>query len=409
MAVIAIIGLVCGSFLLATGSFGAVKAKPKHHTAYLTIRVRKAPLSDSGGAVTVRAVTRGLHDCRWTAVPPIKGFNRSVKCEDTMSRVAHIGEATSARTYVLELHGLSGSRSVSGTEEVMQSGHIAVAVTASTPTASSSTTSPTNVTKSVTYSAKVDPSFTQNPANPLNVTYDYSADATQTVGTVQTDLAAIGQLPSGILNLYNNGLLVCSTAVGGSVTDALCGVNYAVPGQYTLVTTYQSGSTSATETDTENITINPITTTALTVDGILDQGSTQSILNAVFATAYGPLIGSTVAFNIGGAMFTPPAGNVSCTINWSGSVVTVPPWSSYVPGAGWVTYGQFGIHPAGAILDVTNNPFYYQLATSPNCNEVGDAKVPNMIAVNSSGSTVYSVVGSPNNALYQSSSDSLAA
>ena len=105
----------------------------------------------------------------------------------------------------------------------------------------------------VSYSAYVDPTFTQNPANPLDVTYTYDAGAISTLNGVTTDLGATGQLPNGILNLYSNGVLECSTNVGGSATGGTCEVIYGGYGAQQVITTYESGSSSATETDTENI------------------------------------------------------------------------------------------------------------------------------------------------------------
>ena len=75
----------------------------------------------------------------------------------------------------------------------------------------------------VTLHVHLDPSFVQSPANPLAVTYSYSASATEAVNGVTNP---ISDLPSGILNLYSDGLLKCSISVGGPTTGGEYPVTY---------------------------------------------------------------------------------------------------------------------------------------------------------------------------------------
>ena len=128
-------------------------------------------------------------------------------------------------------------------------------VCTTTSPATAPTTTPTPTPAPVVTLAALDPSFTQDPMNPLAVTYHYSASATTNTGGVSVPDPA---LPAGILNLYNDGLLACSINVGGSVTGGNCPITTTI-GAHTVVTTYISGTTSATTTDTEQI--NPFTTT----------------------------------------------------------------------------------------------------------------------------------------------------
>ena len=124
-------------------------------------------------------------------------------------------------------------------------------------TTTSPTTTPTASTPaSVVTLAALAPSFTQDPTNPLEVTYEYSASATTTTSGVT---ASDSQLPVGIVNFYSDGLLVCSVNVGGQTDGGACPVTYTASGAHTVITTYTSGSTSATTTETEQI--NPFTTT----------------------------------------------------------------------------------------------------------------------------------------------------
>lgn len=114
----------------------------------------------------------------------------------------------------------------------------------------------------VSLHSHIDPSFTQDPTNPLAVTYAYSASATETINGVSRVAAS---LPNGVLDFYSDGLLACSINVGGSVSGGLCPVTYKALGAHTVITTYISGTISATETATEQI--KPFTTTTgLVVD-----------------------------------------------------------------------------------------------------------------------------------------------
>lgn len=105
--------------------------------------------------------------------------------------------------------------------------------------------------------ARLDPSFTQNPDNPTIVTYTYSASASvEGVGLAED----APSLPEGVLSLYSDGLLACSMDVGGAITGGECTVASSI-GAQTVVVTYQSGSTSATETYSEVIGSVATTTT----------------------------------------------------------------------------------------------------------------------------------------------------
>jgi hypothetical protein len=111
--------------------------------------------------------------------------------------------------------------------------------------------SPTVSAPSFTLHARLDPSFTQDAANPLDVTYDYSASADKLTNGV-----SLGEpdLPSGVLELYNEGLLACSMNVGGSTGEGECPVTYSSYGEHTVVVLYLSGEASATSgNETERI------------------------------------------------------------------------------------------------------------------------------------------------------------
>lgn len=114
--------------------------------------------------------------------------------------------------------------------------------------------------RTVRLHAHLDPSFVRDPTNPFKVTYSYSASATsESIGDALSSEPAL--LPEGFLSLYNNGRLACAINVGGSTTGGECPVTYTTLGSQTIVTTYTSGSTSATETNTENVEPFATTTT----------------------------------------------------------------------------------------------------------------------------------------------------
>jgi hypothetical protein len=134
-------------------------------------------------------------------------------------------------------------------------------VKATTPAATTpapTTPAPASPAPIVTLHSHLDPSFVQDPSNPLAVTYSYSASATETInGTPSPN----PNLPTGILNLYSDGLLKCSINVGGSTTGGECPVTYSATGKHTVITTYTSGTLSATETYVEQIEPYATTTT----------------------------------------------------------------------------------------------------------------------------------------------------
>lgn len=114
--------------------------------------------------------------------------------------------------------------------------------------------------------AHLDPTYTRNPLDPFEVTYAYSASATQEPvahsASISTEEPA--SLPSGVLALYSDGKLECAVNVGGSETGSECPVQYQALGEHRVTTIYSSGEESATETEVESI-LPLATATTLTV------------------------------------------------------------------------------------------------------------------------------------------------
>jgi hypothetical protein len=135
--------------------------------------------------------------------------------------------------------------------------------------------------------AKLDPSFTQDPSNPLAVTYSYDAGAFDEHGAQP--------LPEGVLTLYSDGTLECSINVGNGVEGGTCPVTYQATGAHTVVVTYSSGETTVTETSVEQI--EPFTTTttveatytalpAPSIEGYDGDGHTWALAGTLTVTAH---------------------------------------------------------------------------------------------------------------------------
>ncbi len=125
--------------------------------------------------------------------------------------------------------------------------------------------------------AHLDPSFVQSSADPLNITYSYSASAVIVEDEVeQPD----GTLPDGVLELFSATTpgqaagLVCSINVGGSIDGGTCNVEYKDIGTYQVTTTYISGTDSATLTEPE--TISPFTASITATDQPSGYGTTTA-------------------------------------------------------------------------------------------------------------------------------------
>lgn len=108
--------------------------------------------------------------------------------------------------------------------------------------------------------ASIDPSFMQNPKNPLDVTFSYSASSLN------------GSLADGVLDLYwgtsgQSQTLACSVNVGGQISGSNCEVIFPNYGSAVVTVQYVSGTNSATETDIEDIE-NPNPSTPTTIPNV---------------------------------------------------------------------------------------------------------------------------------------------
>jgi hypothetical protein len=112
------------------------------------------------------------------------------------------------------------------------------------------TTPPATVAAPTTTRASIDPSYTQNPANPLQVTWSYSASADGS------------NVPEGTLSLtvYQSAQVGaaggCSMNVGDGVNGGNCTVTIPSYGTYQVTVAYEGSDPAvapATSTDTETI------------------------------------------------------------------------------------------------------------------------------------------------------------
>jgi len=117
------------------------------------------------------------------------------------------------------------------------------------------TVTPVVEPKTTSLAVHLDPNYTVNPNNPLDLTYSYSASAT--IGT-----APDPSLPNGVLEFFSDGLLECSTTVGGDIDGGTCEVTYSDYGDHTTNVIYDSGTNSVT-TGPETVTIPAPPTPAL--------------------------------------------------------------------------------------------------------------------------------------------------
>jgi hypothetical protein len=130
----------------------------------------------------------------------------------------------------------------------------APATSPSTPAPSTTPTGP--LTSRITLRARLDPTYVQNPLSPYEVTYAFSAAATQQsfAGAVPVGGETPGPLPSGSLTLSSDGKQKCSVAVGSTIAGSHCTVLYDFElGHHTIAVTYTGGGETVTETVEEDL------------------------------------------------------------------------------------------------------------------------------------------------------------
>jgi hypothetical protein len=182
--------------------------------------------------------------------------------------------------------------------------------------------------------AHVDPIYTQDPTNPLMVTFTYWSSSTN------------GPLPDGVLSIYwgpsqQSQVLAKSTDVGVGIGDSQANalqttIAFPAYGTEYVTTTYTSGTNSATQTDTEDIenpnpppptttTLPPAPTTTTTtpyVPVVTDVTTTPATVT--YGLNGGHAAQLSVTFDNG----TPPLGTVTIAAT-SGPFSAPNSWCSY--------------------------------------------------------------------------------
>lgn len=166
--------------------------------------------------------------------------------------------------------------------------------------------------------ATIDPAYAQNPANPLDVTFTYSAGESQ------------GPLATGVLNLFwgtaQSQTLACSLNVGGPVTGGTCEVIFPAYGQEVITVQYVSGSISATQSETDDIEnpTPPTTTTTTTVPAPLATTTSLGIVSGSVSNGF--VFGVQVTDANG--LVALPYGSVVLTITASHGYVINGQWTA---------------------------------------------------------------------------------
>lgn len=213
-------------------------------------------------------------------------------------------------------------------------------------------------TNNGTARATIDPSYVQNPQNPLDVTFSYSASDTQ------------GQLANGVLDLFwgastQSQTLACSLNVGGQTTGGTCEIVFASYGNEFVTVQYSSGATSATETDTEDIenpnppaptttTVAPTTTTvAATTTTTLAPSASVQYEDVIVH----PSLGSSHDYGTDppATVPVPVGGSIQVEVEAAGSLGTDP------VGQGSITYA---VTPNDSTFTMNDQ----EESASPNCS-----------------------------------------
>jgi hypothetical protein len=185
-------------------------------------------------------------------------------------------------------------------------GCVYVAPKAATPTTVPGSTTGAPVSSMSTHTgtsrAAIDPSYTQDPANPLKVTFSYSASETD------------GNLPNGVLSLYwgpstQSQTLACSINVGGATTGGQCTITFPAYGTEYVTTTYVSGTNSATQTDIEDIkNPNPVVTTTTTTTTLAPSTTTVLLVSSsTYSTGHRFVLTATVTDQNGATVTVTPS------------------------------------------------------------------------------------------------------
>lgn len=212
--------------------------------------------------------------------------------------------------------------------------------------------------------AAIDPDYTQNATNPLDVTWTYSASVPS------------GSLPTGVLEFFwgptaQSQTLGCSMNVGPSLAGGKCEVILPAYGDETITVQYLSGRSSATASETENIqNPNPIPSGPTGVVAPIGNTGTVTTTAPVTTTTTAPS-GSGGGFNVSPTTTTtttvPPVATVTYLSALAPTVQSPGYASVIVQASGSLSTDQ---HPTGTYQFSIDGTPANDTAVWPRCGTV---------------------------------------
>jgi hypothetical protein len=272
-------------------------------------------LAAGGGTEKFSAIVASSAHCSWQSAPRIAEFAKSQTCSPgIISRSARfrMNDSPDAQSWLVTL-------TVSGSEKRVIRWRVSEAA------------------PEITYSVSVASGEAQSPANPFEATYRVSADAVASAGNSSVNLAAIGKLPTGVLQLLSDGTLACSIDVGGATASGDCTIDYSALGQHSLTAQYEPDHQSA-YAPFETTTATIYSYSSSTAESIVQNASsvTQNGVDIVYSSTYTvtaatndqygyavPSSDGSWTFELSGladdgnrfeTTIVPPPGQLSCTI-----------------------------------------------------------------------------------------------
>jgi hypothetical protein len=212
-------------------------------------------------------------------------------------------------------------------------------------------------------SAYLDPTFVQNPSNPLQVTWCASVNDNGAQSPCQDDngqtapstLTNDSTLQPGVLDFDIGPVgtvegLVCSTNVGPTVDYAICTVNLTSTGEYTMTTQYLSGSVNSTASETVTVPSYSTSTTlsasqlprpsnsACLAEGSYGGGTEYCdywTLSGTVSSEHGQISNEPSSYTVsyeGKTLTITPGSATACTLFMSASDqgVTAPNWTGWL-------------------------------------------------------------------------------
>jgi hypothetical protein len=297
-------------------------------------RTASTTVAAKGERVVLKVSVRGAATCTFSSTPAVAGFAGTVACSTgRLTRVAQIRRDSGlARKVTLNVTARSTTRATSRSHVTIEQAGVVAAF--------------------------LDPTFVQNPDNPLQVTWcasvndeNASSPCQQNNGeNTSANIARDPTLAPGVLNFYVGPQgsvlgLVCSTNVGPTVDYADCTNTLTSLGSYTVVTEYSSPSGDKSVTETYDIPAFTTTTTmsestnaqgqpAISIN-VVDQNGTSvtGAVGPITLSVSGPPGASVSVFGPPYPTYSSAGCSFSAVNELAGYVYVLSPCSSIAGGA----------------------------------------------------------------------------